>query len=168
MHTEYQNSVVMIKGFLKQRNFLPVITAVVLIVLLFPVLSCRTEGKRTIDPYVTYGWLDDNTFRILSSGSPDKKDTNIVKRKMTAKNSAVKNARIKLIEMFIPSGSGQGPATRIDEYYAGVNPEADSIMSVIMNGKVSSEMYDESWNCDIIYEISSPGLRKKLERGGME
>lgn len=168
MRTEHQNNVSMISGILTLRGFLPVFTAVVLIALLFPVLSCRTEGKRTIDPYVTYGWLDDNTFRILSSGSPDKEDRNIIKRKMTARNSAVKNARIKLIEMFIPSGSGQGPATRIDEYYAGVNPEADSIMSIIMNGKVSSEMYDESWNCDIIYEISSPGLRKKLERGGME
>lgn len=137
-----------------------IITVATFIILTMISVSCRTEGGRTIDPCIPYDWYDDNTFRISSEGSPLPEEVNLVKKKNHARSMAVKKARIKLIELFIPPGGDAD--TLVDEYYAESIPDADSIMSIIMNGKVVHENYDQSCNCEIIYEISSPGLKKKL------
>ena len=142
---------------------------------LFPVLflsiiitlapGCRTGYNPDYinpDEFITDGWMDDNTYRISATGEPKNGISSIIQKKISAKDAAVKAAQISLIEKL--KGEEHNIPVRVDEYYSGINPEADELQTVIKKGRIIKETYNEQMVCEIVYEIHSPGLKKIISR----
>ncbi len=119
--------------------------------------------KQQGDLWQEVGWIDDNTYRIMAEGEPsphlEKKDVD--KRKESSKKAAILNAKFSLMKKFSESIT--------DKY---MDPGHDTNHSVafekilgtiIEDGRVIAERYDQDGNCEIIFEISSEGLRKRFE-----
>lgn len=124
---------------------------------------CRTKYNPDYiskNEFVTDGWVDENTIRISVSGEPQKNMGGIIQRKFSAKEAALNSARLQLTEKF--KGKDYVLSIRADEYYAGINPEADEILSAIRKGRILKETYDDKQVCNIVYEITFPGLKKKI------
>jgi len=125
-------------------------------------VSCKSGNQVTAskDIWQSEGWIDRDTFRIMATGNPRKGLTSDAQKKGTAREAAVLIAQIRILEKFngdkIESCGGfsdyeQSHVTALKEYNA-----------IIKNGVVIAEKYDDQFNCDIIYEVKYPGLKKKV------
>ncbi len=131
--------------------------------------SCRTKYNPDYvnkSEFMTNGWVDNNTLRISASGEPRKNIASVIQKKFSAKDAALKSARLKLTQKF--QSKKNISSIRVDENYAGTNTETDEILSAIRNGKILKETYDDEQVCDIVYEITSPGLKKKIPGSSAE
>ena len=119
---------------------------------------CFSPGCSTIS---THQWVDGNTFRIRSTGSPDPALAGKAERRKSAFNAAVKKARNDTIDHFLDiviKNSGgvmdiQSTRTAIEKELSGAFARAEII----------DEKYDDGDNCTIVYQIHAPGLKRLLE-----
>ena len=113
------------------------------------------------DTFKTSQWVDENTFRIAAAGVPNSKLTNKVQRRESAKRAAILNAQYQVLEQFKGS-SIEGAAGMSDFESTGI-AVAQELQGSIKGGTVVSSTFDDEDDCEIIYEVKSKGLKKKVQ-----
>lgn len=116
----------------------------------------QIDGKS----FTTEGWIDDDTFRLASMGTPTKTLTNKVARKESAKRAAILNAQYQVLEKF--KGSKIEGAAGMKDFETTGIAIAQEVQGVVKGGSVRKTTYDAEDNCEIIYEVKATGLKKKV------
>jgi hypothetical protein len=142
------------------------ITAI--IILLIPVMlasvSCGTSGMKhnSSEDISTGNWMDDDTFRITSTGVSNKKLTNITQMKYSSRRDALQNARYKIKEIFKSQ-------KKYEMKQAGFDPEdfdpqikalIAGVQAAVRSGSIIKEIYDEKNDCTLIYEVNYRDMKK--------
>ncbi len=127
-------------------------------------VSCKSGEKKIVqkDIWQTDGWVDEDTCRIYAAGTPRQGLTNKIQRKGSAKESAVLIARKGLMERFKPVRIESCAGMADYGYYEYSFAESEELNAVIKGGAVVAEKFDDQDNCEIIYEVKSRGLKKKI------
>ena len=113
--------------------------------------------------YKTEGWVDDNTFRVTAMGFPKKGVTNKMRRRYYSREGAVLTAQKMIIEKFKGARIKGGSASQGGETSTVVIRK--EFGGIVSGGIVVHEKYDESDNCQVVYEVTSPGLKKRVMFG---
>lgn len=124
-----------------------------------PQLTEQISGKQV----VTEGWLNDDTYRVVAIGIPKQSIENKMKRKITSKEAAITMAQRNILSRF--RGATITSKSEINEGETTSLKITRELKGVLQGGQVLKETYDEEDNCEIIYEIRSVGLRKRIEDG---
>lgn len=124
-----------------------------------PQLSEQISGKS----FVSEGWADDDTFRVIAVGIPKAGLENKMKRKITSREAALTMAQRNILNRF--RGASITSKSEINEGETGSLKVTRELKGVITGGHIIKETYDEEDNCEIIYEIRSTGLKKRIEDG---
>lgn len=122
-------------------------------------LTEQIHGKQV----VTEGWVDDDTFRTIAVGIPKASLENKMKRKITSKEAALTMAQRNILNKF--RGASITSKAEVSEGETKSLIVTRELKGVISGGQIIKETYDEEDNCEIIYEIRSVGLRKRIEDG---
>ncbi|MCP4138298.1 MAG: hypothetical protein GY754_45470 [bacterium] len=121
--------------------------------------ACRS-GQVETKEMITNGWVDEDTFRVTSMGAANQSLTNIVQRKQTAKEAALLNAQYTVLEKF--KGSRLEGAAGMAEVNVTGLAYAREYAEIVKSGRIIKISYDKDHNCEIVYEVKSKGLKKKV------
>jgi hypothetical protein len=130
----------------------------IFLLLIFIYSSCATSSVNTETDSKNPGWIDDNTFFVTTIGKPVGKYDNVKERRNSARRAAVINAQFRILKKFKKMNSAEtgrpavSPAVRASQ--------AAKINSIIKSGKIQSEKFDKSDNCEIIYKVRYKNLKK--------
>lgn len=127
------------------------------------VKTTQNKGYITGETFISEGWVDDNTFRVMAIGFSKESISNKLQRRITSKESASMAAQKIVVERFKGmriSGSSSSKEGIITEML--IKKQFDG---VIRGGAIVKETYDEADNCEIVYEITSPGLKERVTAG---
>lgn len=106
------------------------------------------------------GWINEDTYQIAAGGTPVQSLKAFDQRKESARLDAIMNARCQIIDKFI------GVKIKRDELknndLDGISIP-DDIKKIVKSGIVKKTVWDYDENCEIIFEIKYPGLKKKIE-----
>jgi len=147
-------------GTLKiQKNYLALIIAMLIGAF---ASSCETsdsmiKGKK----YKTEGWVDDNTFRVTALGAPAADAKGMVKRKTQAREAALIMAQKRVLEKMIGAELKGASAVKDGESVGVVVTK--EFQGMVKGGSILEETFDEDDNCEVVYEITGRGLKKKAE-----
>ncbi|MCP4138296.1 MAG: hypothetical protein GY754_45460 [bacterium] len=123
---------------------------------------CRATGRsgqvESGEEMRTEGWIDGDTYRLSSSSAPPKRFTDIARRKESAKRVAILNAQYQILEKF--KGSRIEGAAGMSDFDMGGMAQAQEVMGYVKGGKVIKETYDKEQNCEILYEVKAPKLKR--------
>lgn len=113
----------------------------------------------------TEGWIDNDTFRVMSAGVFKKTITDMEERKKSSYHAALLNARYIMMEKF--KGSFIEGCGGIMAYNPNSPKSLNNLKQVAWDGTLiaDSERYDEEGNCSILYEVKKPGLKKYIQYG---
>ena len=125
--------------------------------------SCGESGSSMIKgkSYKTEGWKDDNTFVVTALGAPAPDAKGMVKRKTQARESAIIMAQKRVLEKMI-GAEIKGASAVKDGESAGVVVTKE-FQGMVKGGSVIEETYDEDDNCQIVYEVTGRGLKKRAQ-----
>lgn len=126
----------------------------------FTACSGSMGGQVKGKSYITEGWVDDNTFRIVTMGVPKKTLTNQIARRESAKEAAILNAQKNILAKF--KGAKVGAASGMQDFEMTGVAVSQEVEGVIKGGSVRKVTYDADDNCEIIYEVKARGLKKKV------
>ncbi|TAL36753.1 MAG: hypothetical protein EPN93_08015 [Spirochaetes bacterium] len=106
-------------------------------------------------------WVNDNAYRVVAPGVPDKNAADKLARRLSAKTVAVALARARVVEelAWILGGDSLDDPSGV---LACRNAVFGAFRDAILAGRVVEERYGESDDCTITYEVETPGLRAKL------
>ncbi len=107
---------------------------------------------------IAVAWVDDNTIRVKSTGIYKGGDSAL--RKEESKKSAIKEAQIAVIEKFITErvySSGM----KVDPKNTGVDIVKEFGV-IVKSGVVIKERYGQNEDCELIYEVQSKDLKKRV------
>lgn len=129
---------------------------------ILPTLDCtssvivdrRASGKKTVE-----GWIDGDTFQVIALGVPLRKARGKEKRRASARQMAVIMAQKTMIDKFYGYSLQAGGIV----HNAPKKNFRKEFTDVIKGGTVIHERYDDDDNCEIIYQIRSTGLKKRLD-----
>ncbi|MCP4138299.1 MAG: hypothetical protein GY754_45475 [bacterium] len=123
---------------------------------------CRATGRsgqvESGEEMRTEGWIDGDTYRLSSSSAPPKRFTDIARRKAAAKRAAILNAQYHILEKF--KGTRIEGAAGMADYNMTGMAHAQEVVGYVKNGKVIKETYDKEQNCEILYEVKAPKLKR--------
>jgi len=143
-----------------------VVSAVVLMIATAFIVSCGPRGlggQVKGQTFVTEGWVNDDTFRVTSTGAPKPGLTNKIQRRGTAKEAAIIMAQKTMIEKF-KGARLEGAAGAADYASTGIAVMKE-FSGTVKGGSVIRETYDDDDNCEVVYELISRGLKKKVIGG---
>jgi hypothetical protein len=143
-----------------------VVSAVVLMIAAAFIVSCGPRGlggQVKGQTFVTEGWVNDDTFRVTSTGAPKPGLTNKIQRRGTAKEAAIIMAQKTMIEKF-KGARLEGAAGAADYASTGIAVMKE-FSGTVKGGSVIRETYDDDDNCEVVYELISRGLKKKVIGG---
>lgn len=143
-----------------------VVSAAVLMFAAAFIVSCGPRGlggQVKGESFITEGWVDDNTFRITSTGASKPGLTNKIQRRGTAKSAAIIMAQASILEKF-KGARLEGAAGAADYASTGVAVMKE-FSGMVRGGSVIKETYDEDDNCEVIYQVQAKGLKKKVTGG---
>ena len=141
------------------------VVAAVMVGLAF-IASCGPRGlggQVKGESFITEGWVDDNTFRVTSTGAPKAGLTNKIQRRGTAKEAAIMMAQKTIIEKF-KGARIEGAAGAVDYASTGVAVMKE-FGGLVKGGSVKKETYDDDDNCEVVYEVMARGLKKQVQGG---
>lgn len=126
------------------------------------IVSCEsTDSMIKGKTYKTEGWIDDNTFRVTALGAPSPDAKGMVKRKTQARESAIIMAQKRVLEKMI-GAELKGASAVKDGESAGVVVTKE-FSGMVKGGSVIEETYDEDDNCQVVYEVTGRGLKKRAQ-----
>jgi len=131
--------------------------------IVFTFTSCggnKIGGTVDGKSYKTEGWIDDDTFRIAASGAANSKLTNQVARRESSKQAAKMNAQYQVLGK-MKGATIEGAAGMSDFESTGI-AVSEEVNGVLKGGSVIEAKWDDDDNCEIIYEVKSKGLKKKV------
>ncbi|HNR89908.1 MAG TPA: hypothetical protein PKM65_16340 [Spirochaetota bacterium] len=144
------------------KNF---ITVAVIVACAFAFTACGQTigGQIKGDKFVTEGWVDDNTFRTTATGVPKKGLTNKTQRRLTAREAALLYAQKTVLEKF-KGARIEGASGMADGASTGI-AIAKEFGGLVRGGSVQKETYNDGDECEVVYEITAPGLKKRVIGG---
>ncbi len=117
------------------------------------------------------GWINNNTFRVISLGAPQKKlekmndeKARTKAQKDSARAAGILSAQHRMLEKFkgaMLSGAAGG-ALADDGNSVDAKHWKKVIALVKEKGTVVGETYDKDNNCEIRFELNVPGLKKMI------
>ncbi len=116
------------------------------------------DGKTT--SHRTEGWIDDHTFRTTAMGVAKAGETNKTKRKIQAKEAAILMAQKTILEKF-KGARLQGASGAADGELTGI-AIAKEFGGMVKGGSVIKVSYNETQDCEVVYEVASRNLKKKV------
>ncbi|HNR87873.1 MAG TPA: hypothetical protein PKM65_05995 [Spirochaetota bacterium] len=120
-------------------------------------------GQIKGEKFVTEGWVDDNTFRTTATGVPKKGLTNKTQRRLTAREAALLYAQKTVLEKF-KGARIEGASGMADGASTGI-AIAKEFGGLVRGGSVTKETYNDGDECEVVYEVAAPGLKKKVIGG---
>lgn len=103
-------------------------------------------------------WINDDTFRIAAMGAVKKDDEK--KSALIRKEMACTAARLTAMHMIMTTFTGAETAAVTSKDLG-----KGRFSGTIRNGTVVTKTFDEAENtCRIIFEVSSPGLKKSIKK----
>jgi len=134
----------------------------ILIYILLFLNSC-VSGSNQEMPRQTEGWVDNNTYRVMSVGFARRGMVDKVRRRFYARESALILAQRMVVEHFTDvSVSG---STTIKNGRVAIIIILKKFSGVITGGNIIYEAYDDNDNCRMIYEVYNPGLKESVLEG---
>jgi len=109
------------------------------------------------------GWINDDTYQIAAGGIPIVSLLLIDQKKESARIAAILNARCQIIEKFVGYKVKQEDLKNNSELERIPIPE--ELKAVVKAGIIKKTVWDYDANCEIVYEVKYPGLRKKVDDG---
>ena len=144
------------------RNLLAI--ALVLVCgIAFTATACRTGGVGGMvegDTYKTEGWLNNDTYQIVTIGVAKKTLTNKWARRASSKRAAILNAHYQVIEKFKGS-TIEGAAGMKDFEMTGI-AVAQQLKATVKTGTVKRVTWNDNDDCEILYVIRQKGLKKQV------
>ncbi len=143
-----------------------VVSAAVMLIAAAFITSCgprQLGGQIKGDSYVTEGWVNNDTFRVTATSAPKAGLTNKTQRRATAKESAIMMAQKTMIEKF-KGARLEGASGSADAASTGIAIMKE-FSGTVKGGSVIRETYNDEDDCEIIYELIAPGLKKKVMGG---
>lgn len=124
--------------------------------------SCKSSmgGQVKGESFVTEGWVSDDIFRVTATGVPKEGLTNEVQKKGTAQEAALIMAQKRIIEKFVGARL-EGAAGAADYASTGVAVSKE-FGGIVKGGTIVKTTYDEDCNAEIVYQIESKGLKKRV------
>lgn len=127
-------------------------------------VSCKSTTSAR-DVWSGEGWVDGDTYRVISSGEPAKTMTNRTARKESARRAAVLNAQYRTIERFRSARMMDGCCYSI--YSTGLEMDLTAeIRGAVKGGTVIAAKYDEGDSCSIVFETKAKDLKKRVDPAG--
>jgi len=126
------------------------------------VVSCKSGTSVFKDVWKSEGWVNEDTFRIISTGIPKTGINNPDERKDSAKKHAVLNAQQQITERFRDSRTEA--CSGVPEFTYSWDTVEPQLKAALKNGKTLAEHYDDEDNCEIVFEVKMKNL-KTLIRG---
>ncbi len=128
----------------------------------FSFTSCGPSmgGQVKGESFKTEGWVDNDTFRLVTMGVAKKTLTNKVQRRASAQEAAVLDARRKILEKF--KGAKTEAASGMSDFEMTGVAVASEVAGVVAGGSVIKATYDTEDNCEVVYEVKAKGLKKKV------
>ncbi len=105
--------------------------------------------KGSGETFETEKWVDDDTFRVVALGMPSPGLGDPVARKEHARRAALLNAQLRMHALL--GGNPSGP------------PDLD-LMTLLAGVKEVRVVFDAEQNCEGVFELRVPDLRKKAGR----
>jgi len=121
-------------------------------------------GQVKGDSFVSEGWVGDDIFRVTSTGVPKEGLTNEIQKKGTAQEAALIMAQKRIIEKFV-GAKLEGAAGAADYASTGIAVSKE-FGGMVKGGTIVKTTYDEDCNAEIIYQIESKGLKKRVMGAG--
>jgi hypothetical protein len=106
------------------------------------------------------GWINEETYQLAAGGTPVQSLKAIDQRKESARLDAILNARCQIIDKFTGVKIKREELNNND--LDGISIPED-IKEIVKSGIVKKTVWDYDENCEIIFEIKYPGLKKKIE-----
>jgi len=118
------------------------------------------EKKEMKTTAIALGWIDENTFRVRAGSDIGGMRGDNDRTRTEAKNAAILKAQDTIIEKFVRD--------RVKSAEKIIDPKSTGVAiinefgSIVKKGTVRDESFDAPYKCEIIYEISSPDLKKRV------
>ncbi len=141
--------------------------------LAYGVVSCKSTGPGRVEVKkeaapdsasdirsVTLGWIDGDTFRVRSEALYQKQSGERDLRRADSKRLAVQQAQESVIEKFVRDRVKHASKV-LDPRSTGV-AITNEFGGIVRKGEVTREKYNERDACEIIYEVKSPDLKKRV------
>jgi hypothetical protein len=123
-------------------------------------LGGTLEGETT--SATTEGWKDKNTFHIIGMGAAPTSETDPFVRKAMAKEAAVIDAQVKVIEKFV--GAKVQGASGVQNFRLTGFAAAKEVEGAIKGGSVKKVTWDKNTqDCEVLYEVKARGLQRKVK-----
>ena len=128
--------------------------------LLLSMLACGSADKQIENFYKIEGWVDENTYRVMSVGSPKEDILDKKLRRYYAKKDAISFAQRTIIEKFTEIFMSRN-SDITNERFSDI-AVIQKFGDIIIGGTVIGERYADQDSCQMIYEVSSPGLKHRV------
>jgi hypothetical protein len=119
-----------------------------------------TQAGEAGKNYTTEGFLDDNHFQALITGSPDAGAHGLVEKRessfISVKSQAADIALLKMAE-FICRNSG------VKEDKKSISDTAAGLSGYKKYGYMAEEYYNEDMSVILVYRFAKKGLRREIE-----
>lgn len=150
---------VLIKGqsILVRKKILPAI----FLISLTAAVSCKSSAFDDFERLKSYCWIDENTYRYIATGIPDSRSLNEKEKKESARKNAILNVQYEIISKF--KGYVYESCGGMIDFEPSSVVTGIEIIKAVRSGKVIDERYDADFNCEILYEVKSEKLKKKVE-----
>ena len=111
--------------------------------------------------FITEGWVSQHMFRVTGTGVPKPGLTKKNIRRMTATEAAIRMCKKRIIDKFCEI---RGKSFDGRYNYSLRNAVAKEFVRIIRNGTIVKSTYDRDDNCEIVYQIESKNLKRRVER----
>ncbi|MGL4369586.1 MAG: hypothetical protein ACRCUT_07935, partial [Spirochaetota bacterium] len=135
----------------------------------FSCMSAPQLAQETQYDFTTRGFLDDSTFQITASGSPDSSAKGLVAQR----ESAVIRARNGLQESAVKALTDYRIALYMEQILSGRDKEkkisdagtyvSAAFRKYLAYGFIAEEYYEKDNSASVVYRISKRGLKKEVE-----
>lgn len=107
-------------------------------------------------------WMDENTYRMSGIGAPMKNtdETSKLIKDRQATEAAELDAQYRILQKFI--GAKVTGASGMKDFRSTGTAVAKEASGMIKGGSIVDTTCDKDSNCEVVYEVSSPGLKKKV------
>jgi anti-sigma B factor antagonist len=119
-----------------------------------------SQPKKHSDRIIFKGWVDPNTFRIPGTGIPRQGTIDILKRKIEAKDNAIRKARYLALDHFVRYCKSKNWLAFI-RYQKRIR---DNYSDIVKTGIAKLTKFDSKQNCTVILEIKKEGLKRQLRK----
>jgi len=143
-----------------------ILAVVVSVGVIFALTSCggsKLGGQVEGQSFKTEGWINNDTYRITSTGCPGKLGEGkpqTLKRKFSREAARLDAQRLVLAKF---KGERIEAAAGMKDFEVSGVALAAEVEGTVKGGSIIKETYGDDDCCEIVYEVKSKGLKKKVQ-----